>query len=247
MSEISVSSEEEVWLKSYPDLTLKRDANGVSIVGTLTFDMVFYSEDHSWLINPDEKHLTHGERIQDSYDVIITFSSKENSSIPRVIETGGRIATVAKRKGVRIIDLHVSSQGECCLCLDIEEERFFPNGFNLKDFFHKLLIPFFYNQSYFEVHNRWKWGERAHGILAYFQWYAELPNPSRSNIEALLVGMRQEWPRAREIILSNADEIASTPCICGNKNGKWLKNCHPDILQGIVRLQADMAAEKFKL
>lgn len=105
---------------------------------------------------------------------------------PRVVETGGRCSAIARKRGVRPIDLHLFENGACCLAVKPAA----PQRLRIAEFMHELVVPFFYRVAYVErfglaAAQNDLWGERSHylqGIIEYENEMREIaaqaPSPS---------------------------------------------------------------------
>lgn len=152
-------------------------------------------------------------QIDDSYSIELEFPDNYPKSLPSVKEVGGDI--------VRELDLHISHDGNCCLCLPQLESFYFPDGSNIITFFEKLVIPFFANQAYFKITGNWISGEYSHGISGVYEFYSEIFKTK--NIRIIL----------KLLCLS----IQSIPnynkkCVCGSNIS--IKKCH---LVTIIKLK----------
>lgn len=104
-------------------------------------------------------------RICDAFSVRIELDTVADSAIdwPAVYESGGRCAAIAKALGIRELDLHVNSDGSCCLGIQID-----PGPHSLERFVDGLVVPFFYRVAYAERFGIARarqdlWGEYRHG------------------------------------------------------------------------------------
>jgi len=133
MFNLEIKKDDRQWLHAnYPTLRTDKDSNECpKIAGLLKIDMV-YQEGKPYVIKPEQEHIATGRRIQDEYEIDIIFKSSEHSDLPQVYEKGNRIASVAADRKLRLENLHVNPDGSACLCLNIQENDYLPNGFNLK-------------------------------------------------------------------------------------------------------------------
>jgi hypothetical protein len=143
--------------------------------------------------------------IDDSYSIEIEFPEAYPNKIPIVKEVGGDIP--------RELDLHISYDGSCCLCLPQLEKFYFPKGSNIIIFLEKLVIPFFANQAYFKITGTWINGEYSHGKLGVYEFYKNLLDVhSLTNIIKFLKLSIKSYPNFNK------------KCICGSN--KPFKRCH---------------------
>jgi hypothetical protein len=240
-----ITDAEIIWLKEYyPGLRFIKRNSGI-IAGNLHFDMFYDEANAKYIINPDSDCHPPSMRIRDSYQIEITFQNSEQD-LPIVKETGRRIETVAQANNLSMLDFHINNDGSACLCFIFDKYTYLPNGFNIRDFMHNLLVPFFYAQSFYERDHRWPWGEYEHGLFALFQWYAERK-------EAITIdGLNQcidyikrcknikgyKVPTLILTLLKQKDNIKGhQPCVCGS-NIKF-RNCHPRIFNGLWKMKKD--------
>jgi hypothetical protein len=87
---------------------------------------------------------------------------------PKVTEKGLRIP----KEGIR----HIYTNGSCCLTvapIQIIESK---KGLQLQLFFDKYLMPFLYNQIYYEGHGKFANQEYEHNVRGILQYFMELLN-----------------------------------------------------------------------
>jgi len=244
MFNLKLEKDDEDWLRAnYPELQIKKGVDSIPVIeGLLHFDMVFYDENKSYIIKPEAEHLTRGHRIQDEYKIEIVFKTSEHSNLPQVYERGNRIEMVSKNRSLKPEDLHINPSGAMCLCLNIQEEDYLPNGFNVADFFNNLVIPFFYAQSFFEKTKIWKWGQYGHGSIAFFEWYLKQEAIGKEKVEKLIVHMkkRTDWVKFQLYLLPSTLIKGHHECLCGSKDKLKFRNCHKNALHGLWKLKKDI-------
>lgn len=242
MFELVISEGDERWLNAnYPELKIVTDKdNYPAIEGLLKFDMVFYHEDESSVINPEPEHLASGQRIQDEFHIEIILKNSSHSNLPQVYERGERLNSVAVDRQLKLTDLHINPEGAACLCLNIEEENYLPNGFTLQEFFNSLVVPFFYAQSYFEKNNSWPWGQYSHGSVGIFEWCFKQPDMTADIIREPLDRLKRlaDWDKVQTYLDPKKKVKGHYDCLCGSK--RKFRNCHEDALAGIWKLKQDM-------
>lgn len=241
MFELKINNEDKKWLqKNYPELKIKTGGNCSKISGILQIDMVFYGNEKPYVIKPEKKHLSNGVRIKDEYQIEIIFRGSEHSNLPQVYERGSRLETVAKQRNLKLEDLHINPSSAVCLCIKGEENGNFPNGFNLRDFFNNLVIPFFYSQSYFEKNNLWPWGQYNHGMLGLLEWYATQQQSTRDKVEKLIkqLSKYQMWQECRQRLVQKSKIKGHHLCICGSS--EKFRSCHKQVFSGLWKLKQDV-------
>ena len=150
--------------------------------------------------------------LRDQFDVEIRLDeeARDRNGWPEVRETGGRCATIANKLGVPTADIHVSSDGSCCLGIRFTQER----RFSIKNFLVELVVPYFYWLSYAEqfgidATRRDLWGEYSHGHRGMIEYHEEIGS------------------------LSETRPGRNDPCPCGS--GRKYKHCHMDEVEAMER------------
>lgn len=236
-----ISDNEKDWLQAnYPEMVFVYEADDLTIVGRLSFDMVFQGLGKPYIINPDSGSEYSGTRIQDTYQVKIALRSCEYSNLPQVYEIGSRIEMLRQALGLRLADFHINENGAACLCIKTEEEEKLPNGFNLQDFIYRLVIPFFFAQSYVEKYGTWPWGQYSHGDLGLLEWFANQDQMTEEGIGRFLEMLQKNprWNNVRTEIWKRGGIKGHHRCICGNKSP--YRRCHPNVLRGLWKLRQDV-------
>ena len=155
--------------KRFPGLWLSAAGN---MFGELSFCADYDKEKREFVIGYGDDHCVVAEstaHIDDVFEIEIHLSSGAVSFVeagawPRVSEIGGRCEAIARKQGIEILDLHMYSDGFCCLGIQSSPD---PNLL-LSKFVARLVIPFFYRLAYVErfglaaARNN-LWGEYAHG------------------------------------------------------------------------------------
>lgn len=240
MFDLSINEDDQSWLQAnYPGLKIYRNNVGVvEIVGTLSFSMIFLKEG-GYVINP-APDFAGGLKIEDEYQIRVELKKSSVSDLPQVYETGSRINDVAERRKLKLEDLHVNPNGAACLCIKPEEIQNLSEGFNLKDFFNNLVIPFFYAQSYFETMSGWPWGEYGHGITGLIEWYRDQRHFSTSDANVFLSGMKKykDWPSYEARLRLRRGIKGHHDCVCGSN--KRFRDCHKKVLEGLWKLKNDL-------
>ncbi len=232
------------WLhREYPSLVFT-SGNPSIIKGMLEFDML-YEGDH-YVIKPGDL-LKSPKRIKDSYEIEIRLENIQPSTLPQVREIGGRLLAVKEKYQKQFTaDVHMYANGTLCLCAFPEEKTKLSKGFNLKDFFEYLLIPFFYAQSYYEKYGQWIWGERSHGPLGLLESYADnrVNGDNKRLIQEYLDDLKR-LPESKPFIdaLLEKDKVKGhRDCFCGSKIK--LRRCHSVAFQGLWHFKEDIRKHK---
>ena len=149
--------------------SLRFDLATETISGELSFCASWDKDDV--LLNIEERETDARLRAMDSFicdvfeiAIMLKSESKSFRGCPKVYEVGGRSRVIATKCGVELADLHIESDGECCLGIRHTPER----DRTLDRFLKELVVPFFYRLSYAERHGLEAargelWGEYSHG------------------------------------------------------------------------------------
>jgi hypothetical protein len=143
----------------------------------------------------------------DSYDVEILIY-KFPLLFPIVWETGERIPRKADR--------HVYSiPGNCCFTTAAKEQILLKKHIHtLIDFINIIAIPYFQNNSFYEINSRYLFGEYSHGSEGTIEAYKEILGINDVKlVEKLLLDY-----------LIGKSYIVNQVCYCSS--GKLLKACH---------------------
>ncbi len=230
------------WLKKYhPLLTADRRVDGVDeIQGNLKFAMSYNNSDNSFLIGPQAGGQSNGVYVEDEYQIKMTFTSTPSSKLPHVFEVDKKIESFAKGNLIDLPDLHVNPNGAVCLCVAGAEVEYFPSGFKLSEFINQMVIPFFYEQTFYQRYRHWPWGEYAHGVLGIIEKYGETHSHSREKTEKVFsMVIRSEEKFTLQQMLKKRKNIKGyKKCVCGSK--KKMSECHPGIYVGLSKLKDDL-------
>lgn len=145
-----------------------------SIKWTLNISMFYDSKEkvgHFWNIDKFQ-HLK--ECIFDTFSIHIDLTQK----LPIVKETWQKIKSFLKNEKY-IYDLHISTDGVCCLMPTTQLLFHLKRDNSLESFFEKVVYPFFYSQSYHHKYGERPMGEFSHNWL----WYIEFFNKSNSEVK----------------------------------------------------------------
>jgi len=233
----TITPEEIKWLKdNYPGLKFYNGTPSV-IKGLFKFEAIYQKEGR-------QKYPA----IKDTYEIEIKLSSSPLSSLPEVREIGGRISNAISRLGKTSADLHVNPDNTVCLCPYTAEKRKLPSGFNLKDFFNNLLIPYFYGQSYYQKNKEWPWGEYSHGELGLLEDYLE--NRGDGNNRELILEFIENFKKitfsdSYFALVKKGKIKGHTLCFCGSN--EKIRNCHNFSFRGLWHLKEDIKNNKIKI
>jgi|SRR5690554_791196 len=168
--------------------------------------------------------------LEDSYDIKIRIG-RFPLRFPLVYEVGERIPPKADR--------HVyEGLGNCCLTTAAKECILLKIKIKtLYDFISLIVVPYFQNNSFYELNKKYKEGEYSHGVPGIIEGYRDILNIEKmSLIPAILKN------RISGELLSNKSE-----CYCGSgltmkicKNGLHRKSYEEFKLLDIYILKNDL-------
>lgn len=156
------------------------------------------------LIDPEN-----GDEI-DSYQIEIEFPPDFPMRIPIVRETGGRIP--------RTIDRHIDEKdGSACLGMREQLHNHITHNASALSFIEGPIYQFFLGQSYYELTDKWIFGEWSHGADGILEYYSKR---FKTNDPRMILTFVE--------YLSKNTVKGHWPCFC--TNGKRLRNCHMKFL-----------------
>jgi hypothetical protein len=222
------------WLNNhYPSLKLQPDG---SLVGKLTFQ--FLRSGSAYFIDPSPELIENSRAkdylyICDSYQIRIAWLKA--NEWPAAFELKGRLAAVAAKRNLQLIDMHQFNSGALCLAAPMAIDVHFQEQIELSEYVQVFLIPYLAAQSFFEKEGVWLWGELHHGSLGLIQWLGR--NTGYTDADIVATYSRVSDQKDGDTIMQ---AIAKRPrghhlCICGS--GKKFRVCHPDMLYGLALLR----------
>lgn len=143
MGAVTVEDSDIEWLRdAFPGLSY--DPNTQVVSGDLDFCARYDGTSKRLQIEGAERTSTTQEseaRICDVFAVRIELGEVADSAIdwPAVYESGGRCTSIAEALEIPVQELHVDSDGSCCLGIQID-----PGPNSLERFIDDLVVPFFY-------------------------------------------------------------------------------------------------------
>ncbi len=142
----------------------------------------------------------------DNYDVVIRINGFPRE-FPHVFEVGERIPPKADR--------HIyKNSGRCCLTTRAKEQVLLKTKIkSLNDFISLIVVPFFQNNSYYEINKCYKEGEYSHGVPGVIDAYQEI----------LRLDKKSSIVEPMEMLRSK-DLGKNDPCYCNS--GVTLKKCN---------------------
>ena len=211
--------------RNYPGLKLIQNN---LIEGELKF-RVSLTDDKRMVIDPKGK-----AEISDSYHIRIAFYQ---SDVPKVYELGGRIRGVAASRKKNLADMHQYPNTSLCLAHPLKlKNKLSP--FNLEVFIDEFVVPYFAQQSYFAQHGEWPFGELLHDELGCIQYIGAEENAQVQDLEYI-----QGYLEKNEgIKYLKKKPRGHKACLC--LSGKKLRDCHPALRIGIIRLRERFRSKK---
>jgi hypothetical protein len=234
MVKVLIKNDDLDWLElHYPGVIYVSSKN--ILQGCLWFRMVYFPEKGISVVDPDITiDLTGGIFIEDAYEIEIRF----DSSKVVVREVSGRILrTKNKWRFKSLADFHMYSDSSLCLCPEPEERLRFSNGFNLRDFFNNLLIPYLFYQSYLEKFGKEPWKSSTHGDLGILESYDKQLFTERSLSNVVTCYLESLSPSLVKLITANKKSNLNLSCICGST--KKISDCHVSAFNGLKKLYRD--------
>lgn len=136
----------------------------------------------------------------------------EKNELPYIIDSGHHI--------IRNYP-HIYHDRKLCLETDTRVKLHFIDGFNLLEWMHDFVEPYYFSYEYFMKYGEFPFGERPHGTLGIVQTYREV---FKESDDALIL-------KFIKYIATN-NYRGHLPCPCGS--GKRTRNCHGKMLLQIL-------------
>lgn len=167
-------------------------------------------EKHQGLEYDSAKNTLEGELFLssgDSYEVLINLNPYPRF-FPTVKETGGRIPPKADR--------HIYEQyGTCCFTTSAKSQILLRTKItSLLKFIDEIVIRYFENNSYYEIHGRYFGEEYNHGMKGMLEGYQDILGVKDFKTILWMLDLRN---KGRKIGRNNL-------CYCGS--GLKIKKCH---------------------
>ena len=149
MGAVIVEDSDLQWLRdTFPGLSY--DPNTRMVSGDLDFCARYDGAGERLRIEGAEQASTaqeSGAHLCDAFAVRIELDAVAEFAIdwPKVYESVQRCASIAKALRMPVQDLHVNSDGSCCLGIQVD-----PGPIRLERFIDDLVVPFFYRVAYAE-------------------------------------------------------------------------------------------------
>ncbi len=191
MTEHDLRALEAAVQDEFPDFILRRLGDSVVAEGRYT--------------------LFENGKAADQFEICVELPREHQEGYPTLFETGGRIPVSADR--------HVNEDaGRCCVMASDELLFKYPSGCSLLDFLRGPVRDFLISQSYFEAHERWPFGERAHGLKGRLEFYAEQVDSSDPTVGLRVLSL-----------VAAATASGKVDCPCGSR--RRLRKCHREAIR----------------
>jgi len=143
---------------------------------------------------------------EDSYDILIQLNPYPYS-FPIVFETADRIP--------KKLDRHIyTDTGSCCLTTSAKAQILLKTQItSLSLFIKEIVIPYFQNNSYFEINKEYRTDEYSHGVLGIVEGYRDI---LKMNNDFLIAKLMYNRINGEKLKIHNN-------CYCGS--GIYMKKC----------------------
>lgn len=233
-----LSINEKKWLNArFPKLEVNETEKGFTLKGDFVVDM-FYDDslEEGYVAFPGEEKHSSDQYIYDVYQILV--DCHDVHFIPEVYETSDRMKAFALRKNIFLPDLHINDRGNLCLCPRPLEKVRLNESYTIQDFFVRLVMPFFYAQSYYEKFNRWPWKDYSHGDPGILECYADYISKVQDKtafVESAIISLNSQ----NQSVVRSADQITrQSLCFCGS--GKKFRNCHHEAWEAAKKLKEEV-------
>lgn len=128
-------------------------------------------------------------------------------SFPLVKEIGERIPHLSDR--------HIYDSGYCCFTTKANENILLKSKVKTIPFFiNEIVVPYFLNQSYYEITGEYKHGEYSHGVSGTIEGYGDI------------LRVKNVWIIYNMLLArsNNYNIGVNDKCYCGSR--KKIKKCH---------------------
>jgi len=166
----------------------------------------------------------------DNYELRIELKNW-NHKFPEVYETGERIPNR--------LDRHIYPQGNFCFTTQAKEQILLGTLIKkLVHFIEYILIPYLKNNSYYEIKEKYKFGEYSHteGILEGYKEILEIDNVD------LIINVLSDYIRGKRL-------TSKHNCYCGSKQGfeKCTSRKHQKAYKKLQYIQLETLALDFEI
>jgi hypothetical protein len=241
---MKVDERDLLFLSNFPGLKLK---NKILLYGKLSFYVDFDRRRRKYIIYNGIPKDASDNFIHDSYDIEIDLSSV--NIYRNVRETGRKIEKVAVLKGKKYEDLHLYKDSQKVCLIGYFDENL---NIQLQDFLLTVVIPFFYDQSFYEKFDKWPRGSYSHGLIGILENYHDTFNMEEGEkiTKKCLYFLKEVGDYGNKHMLSTICKLIRKKkirghwmCLC--KERKRFNICHKKAFLGIRLLKKNI--RKFNL
>jgi len=259
---MKISNEDRQFIEKYfSELHFYFQDEKIILRGTLSFLASYDKNKKKYTLYDPSAKISGKNIIKDSYEIEMDLSRGVNP-YREVKEVGGKIIKVAKEKGVKsIVDLHIYKDGRVCVAGYLDEYV----NIEFKSFFGDVIVPFFYDQSWYAKYDEWPRGIFAHSFLGLLENYAvrikdikesdmmcELTMrciDSIIHMSELSLGHSESWKKLQRFInqgkiFRKKKQNRRSQCLCGSR--KYFPLCHSEAFEGLVALKKNIKEFKLK-
>ncbi len=227
----------------FPDLYFEEINRDNYLKGKLKFVASFEPSTKDYNIYKDISSIGDKDNvIQDEYDIEINLSA---DNVYRLVkEVGGKIKQSP--------DMHINPHnGTACVAGYLDEDNDIP----FRDFLCGIIIPFFYDQSFFRDNKKWPRGVFPHGCLGILVNYYEKSQKNdckELTLKCIEVLRYLNNNNLDHIVWSEIANYLSKKrikgrwaCVCGWGKLESCSNCPPEVFKGLLLLKKNI--DKYQL
>jgi hypothetical protein len=228
-----ITNSDREWVKAnYPRLKFDIENGRTVVCGKFDFVACYDSKSSRYLINckKGNKGLI---VLEDSYDIKATIEDE----FPYVEETGGRIIAEAKRRKVEPRDLHINDLGGACLVGPFDR-----CCWSLPAFLDGPMLQFFYDQSYYQLYDKWPRSQYSHDYLGVLEnYYDRFSGDMKMTIKCIqLLKGYDKWVTIKPKLKREDCPKSHEYCLCDSDSPKRFRDCHRLVFNGLWLLHREV-------
>ncbi len=232
---MEISENDELWLQAnQPQLQIIKNKSDWIIIGGLHVEAIFDKEKNSYKLG---RYTATNEDLYFNKDFSIQIESSSSMGLPKVQELSGELERISSSLGKSKFDMHRNPDDSICLAGTFDAYLFLESNKTIVDFIQELIIPFFYDQLYFEKFSEWPRGEYQHGLLGQIENFGKISQTHQNSFAPWLIGAikTQKNMKVVEALTRKKGVKGTIPCLCGS--GKIIRKCHNDLFKGLWALE----------
>jgi hypothetical protein len=232
---MKITSQDRSWLKkNQPQLEILEKNGSWEIVGGLQIKGFFNDSKNCYYFGNSINQDASDYFFDDYFSIQIDSASEK--SIPKVKDLSGKLKKISKSLQKTTFNIHWYTDGYICLAGDFDNYLFKESGKTLSSFIIELVIPFFYDQLFFQKFEKWPRGEYLHGLLGKIENFGRLNKEDQDRFFPYFLGVVPEKKDKKIIESLNLKKgIKGTHlCLCGSN--RKIRNCHNDLFRGLWSL-----------